>query len=68
MLKEIQLWSLLMRITTHRQKELMATVVSNWYETADWTDEDDIDMTGFTLQNTALENAMGIMLIYVWTF
>ena len=36
-------------IAARRQKESMAIIVSNWYETVDFIEEDDIDMTGLTV-------------------
>ena len=48
-----------MHIAICKQRELMAVIVSYGYETADWIDEDDIDMTGLTVQSCALDNVLG---------
>ena len=50
-----------MRLATRRYRELMAITMSNGHKTANWMDENNIDMTSLTVQSTALENALELV-------
>ena len=52
-----------MGTAAHMYRGLTAIIVSYEHETADWLDEDDIDMIGLTVHSTALEYVVGFVSI-----